>query len=180
AWADPGAARKLARGFQQAFGRPLHLYRISERRLPLRSAVATYLFNSQILTLPEGGMAILAPTECRADPEARGILAELVENQGPIRAVHYVHVRQSMRNGGGPACLRLRVVLTPGEFRALHRGVLLTPDLLEALRDWVNRHYRDRLVFDDLRDPQLLREVYTALEELARLLDLGPGFYPSL
>lgn len=180
AWADPGTSRKLARRFQQAFRRPLHLYRISERRLPLRSAVATYLFNSQILTLPDGGMAIVAPTECRADPEARGILAELVETEGPIRAVHYVHVRQSMRNGGGPACLRLRVVLTPEEFRAVHRGVLLTPDLLGALRDWVNRHYRDRLVFDDLRDPQLLQEVYTALEELAQLLDLGPGFYPSL
>jgi len=173
AWADRGGARRLARRFEAAFATPLHLEVISEKRLPLSRAVATYLFNSQILTLPEGGMAVLAPTECRRDPAAREILTELVERPGPIRAVHYVHVRQSMRNGGGPACLRLRVVLTPAERSAVHPGVMLTPERAAALREWVSRHYRDRLVLQDLADPQLLREIRTALDELTRLLGLG-------
>jgi succinylarginine dihydrolase len=45
------------------------------------------------------------------------------------------------------------------------------------LNKWVDKHYRDELTEDDLRDPQLLIESRTALDELTQLLKLG-SVYP--
>src|SRR5690606_34087217 len=124
-----------------------------------QAAVATYLFNSQILTLPGGGMLILAPQECEEHPETHAFLQSLMSSpDNPIRQVHYSLLRESMHNGGGPACLRLRAVLTAQERQAAHQGVFLTPLLYERLKEWIAKHYRDRLCVDDLSDPQFLLE----------------------
>jgi succinylarginine dihydrolase len=88
------------------------------------------------------------------------------------RAVH-LDVRESMRNGGGPACLRLRVPLTPGELAAVVPGCLWSPERHAALEAWVRRHYRETLVPADLADPKLLDESRAALDELTRLLGTG-------
>jgi succinylarginine dihydrolase len=82
-----------------------------------------------------------------------------------------------MRNGGGPACLRLRVVLTEEERAAIGANVWLDDTLHAALTAWVTRHYRDRLTPDDLADPALLDEGRRALDELSALLRLG-NIYP--
>ncbi len=55
-----------------------------------------------------------------------------------------------MANGGGPACLRLRVVLTEEERRAVNPAVMMNDTLFNALNDWVDRYYRDRLTAADL------------------------------
>ncbi len=86
-------------------------------------------------------------------------------------------LRQSMRNGGGPACLRLRVALTPEERAAIAAPIWLDGALYGALTGWVERHYRDRLMPADLADPALLLESRRALDELSRLLGL-PNVYP--
>jgi succinylarginine dihydrolase len=79
-----------------------------------------------------------------------------------------------MRNGGGPACLRLRVPVTDADLAAMNRAVLVDAAKLAELRAWVTRHYRETLVPADLADPALLRESRDALDELARILALGP------
>jgi succinylarginine dihydrolase len=78
-----------------------------------------------------------------------------------------------MQNGGGPACLRLRVPLTTAEAGALAASVVLDDALDSALVAWIDRHYRDRLVPDDLADPELARDTMRALDELTQLLRLG-------
>ena len=88
----------------------------------------------------------------------------------------YVEVRQSMRNGGGPACLRLRVPLTPEDRAAITTNVFLDDALDASLEAWIRRHYRDRLAPADLRDPALLDESRRALDELTQLLRL-PAVY---
>jgi succinylarginine dihydrolase len=79
----------------------------------LADAVASYLFNAQLVTLPDGGMGLILPTEARDTPSVWAWLEELVAGNGPIRRLIQVDVRESMANGGGPACLRLRVVCDP-------------------------------------------------------------------
>jgi succinylarginine dihydrolase len=118
-------------------------------------------------------MAIVAPEDSREDPQASAFLERVLDAGGPVRALHYVDVRQSMRNGGGPACLRLRVPLTDGEAGAMAGSPLLTDLLYEDLRAWVGRHYRDRMLPADLSDPALARETMRALDELTVLLRLG-------
>ena len=114
--------------------------------MPLADAVASYLFNTQLVALPDGnGMALIAPTECDTTPAREVLSADLVAADNPIAAVHTIDLTQSMRNGGGPACLRLRVVLSEEDMEGLGANVLLDEALLDRLEDWVNRPYREDL-----------------------------------
>jgi succinylarginine dihydrolase len=84
-----------------------------------------------------------------------------------------------MRNGGGPACLRLRIVLTPQQEHAIHPGVVYSPDKHAQLGTWIEKNYRDRLIFDDLRDPEFFKELdaaYGALEPLLGMVGLYDGY----
>ena len=123
--------------------------RVPASAVSVEDAVKSYLFNSQLLT--------------------RG--------NGPIREVKVFDLKQSMQNGGGPACLRLRVALKEHELAAVNPGVVMTPELFTTLNAWVDKHYRDRLAESDLADPQLLIECRTALDELTQILKLG-SVYP--
>lgn len=154
-------------------GTSLVAIRVAEADVPLKDAVASYLFNSQLLSLPEGGMLLAVPGECREIRSVSAYLDALVAAGGPIRAVEVFDVKQSMRNGGGPACLRLRVALTDDELAAMHPGVLLTDELYERLCIWVEGHYRHELSQEDLADPMLLDECRHALDELSGILGLG-------
>ena len=147
----------------------------SNDELPVEAAVRSYPFNSQLLDLPDGSMAIIAPSESESCTETKRYLDRVVSEDNPVGRVHYTDVNQSMNNGGGPACLRLRVPLTDAEVSAVTTGarVFIDDPLLEELETWVKQHYRDRLTFDDFADPALLTEGQTALDELTAILRLG-------
>ncbi len=144
----------------------------TEKALPAADAVAAYPFNSQVVSLPSGGLAIVAPIESAENPRAHAFLQRVVA-EGAAEAVHFRDVKSSMDNGGGPACLRLRVALTATERAAVGARVFFDDALHADLAAWIERHYRDRLTFADLADPALLVEVRTALDELSGLLGLG-------
>jgi succinylarginine dihydrolase len=144
--------------------------------LPVERAVGAYPFNSQVLTVGDGTMAIVAPEDSREDPHACAFLERVVASGGPVKAVHYRDVRQSMHNGGGPACLRLRVPLEDAEVAMLGANVVLTDALDAALEAWIKRRYRDTLHPTDLRDLALARETMEALDELTQILSLGPVY----
>jgi succinylarginine dihydrolase len=150
---------------------------VPEREVSLERAVATYLFNSQLLARPGGGLLLVAPAECREDGDVAALLDRLTAGEGPIREALTFDLRQSMHNGGGPACLRLRVTLTPAQRSAIGARIWLDDALHTELVSWVERHYRDRLAPADLADPALLTESRRALDELSRLLRLG-SVYP--
>ncbi len=158
------------------FGAGLGLIAVKRDELGVAEAVKSYLFNSQLLTLPEGGMALILPAECRESPAVSAVLERVLAEDNPIARIEYVEVRESMRNGGGPACLRLRVALSEDEIAASHAGVYLDDALHGRLVAWVERHYRDRLDEADLADPQLLDECRTALDELTGILGIGPVY----
>jgi len=152
---------------------PLRLIEVASREVPLSVAVSTYLFNSQILSPPAGGMLLLAARECREHPATRKYLEGLPAKGLGIDAVEFADLRQSMRNGGGPACLRLRVVLTEKQWAAVPSGVKLDEALYMRLKAWVEKHYRDRLLPGDLADLQLLHETRKAMDALEGILDLA-------
>ncbi len=160
-------------GDRHAGGGSLRILEVGSREVPLRTAVATYLFNSQILSLPGGGVLLLAAEECRRDPSTRKYLASLPGRGLGITAVEFADLRQSMRNGGGPACLRLRAVLTAKEWSKVPAGVKFSDPLFARLRAWISRHYRDRLEAKDLADPGLAGEVRAATQGIYRILGLS-------
>jgi succinylarginine dihydrolase len=143
----------------------------------VEDAVRSYLFNSQLLSRPDGSMLLIVPEECRSNERVWHYLQRLIADESPIREVKVFDLKQSMQNGGGPACLRLRVALNETELAAVNPGVIMTAPLYDTLTQWVDKHYRDRLSESDLADPQLLTECRTALDELTQHLKLG-AVYP--
>ncbi|MFQ6572702.1 N-succinylarginine dihydrolase [Pseudomonas sp. UM16] len=143
----------------------------------VEDAVRSYLFNSQLLSRADGSMLLIVPEECRNNERVWAYLSALTGQGGPVAEVKVFDLKQSMQNGGGPACLRLRVALNETELAAVNPGVIMTASLYDTLIQWVDKHYRDRLSETDLADPQLLQECRAALDELTQILKLG-SVYP--
>lgn len=180
AFADTSAvlARLRARYAALHRGGELLVVKVPEECVSLREVVRTYLFNSQLVTLPSGPMLLVAPEECARSPAVRDFLGELIASgRTPLREVRHFDLRESMHNGGGPACLRLRVTLTDAERATLPPGVFIDALSHAILVAWVRKHYRERISPGDLADPHLLEESRRALDELTGLLGLG-SIYP--
>lgn len=148
---------------------------VADAEVSVADAVSSYLFNSQLVCVPGAqGHTLIVAQECSENKKVWACIQRLVaERDCPIKDVKVFDLRQSMHNGGGPACLRLRVVLTEAERAAVNAQSWITADKADALEAWVKQHYRDRLVFADLADPALLDESRTALDRLTQLLGLG-------
>jgi succinylarginine dihydrolase len=167
AFEDTGA---LLGELQTELGAEFRSVVASSAELPVTEAIAAYPFNSQLVTLPSGKMAIVAPVESEQRPAARRFLERVVTTDNPVERILYVDVNGSMKNGGGPACLRLRVPLSDVERGAIDANVFFDGALEQALADWTTRHYRDRVAPSDLADPVFYDENRRALSELSRIL----------
>ncbi|UJF21071.1 N-succinylarginine dihydrolase [Shewanella sp. OMA3-2] len=158
---------------RQKMNSEVHFIKVSTDQVSIDDAVKSYLFNTQIITLPNGEMAIIAPTNCQENPAVFAYLNQLVTLGTPITQVKYFDVKQSMQNGGGPACLRLRVAMNELEIEAVNQHTIMNDNLFTRLNTWVDKHYRDSLTVADLADPQLIIESRTSLDELTQILKLG-------
>ncbi len=168
----------LAQLDEKLVGTELNAVCVPSNEVSVSDAVHTYLFNSQLLTENNGSMTLIVPGECREVASVSNYLDRLIaDTRNPINDVQVFDLKQSMNNGGGPACLRLRIALNETEFNAMHQGVILTDALYNQLNDWVDAHYRDQLTQMDLADPQLLLESRQALDELTRITGVG-SIYP--
>ena len=163
--------RDLRRKYRALSGDGLRIIEVTAREVPLATAVATYLFNSQLLTLPSGAMRLLAAVECEEEPRTRKYLTALAESEGI--GTEFADLRQSMRNGGGPACLRLRAVFTPEEWADVPAKVKFNEGLYVRLKEWIEKHYRDRMLPSDLADPDLIEESRNATRGLYDILGLS-------
>jgi succinylarginine dihydrolase len=176
---------------EQAFEDPAGLYADLRRLLPeveiievpasavsLEEAVRSYLFNAQLVTLPDGGpasapgraMGLILPEEARETPAVWRWLDALVAGNGPIRRLFVVDVRQSMANGGGPACLRLRVVADPA---TVDPRFLADEARLAKVAALIERAWPERIAPADLAEAALRLAVEDARAALLEALDLG-------
>jgi succinylarginine dihydrolase len=135
----------------------------------LEDSIRSYLFNAQLVTLPAGGMALVLPEEARETPSVWAWLQAMVEGNGPIREIFVVDVRQSMANGGGPACLRLRVVAEP---EAVDPRFMVDESKLDRLAAVVDSEWPERIEPEDLLDPGLWTRMEGARTALLEQLDL--------
>lgn len=168
---------------EQAFADKDALYADLRRLLPeveivevpaaavsLEDAIASYLFNAQLVTLPEDqGMALILPTEARENARVWRWLEAMIAGNGPIRRLIPVDVRESMANGGGPACLRLRVVADPA---TVDPRFLVDADKLDAIADVIARHWPEAVAPLDLGSDALIADIRRARAALLTLLDL--------
>jgi succinylarginine dihydrolase len=140
----------------------LQVVEVPDRAVSLADAIGSYLFNSQLITLPDGSNMLICPMECAENVSVKGWLEGHVGGNRPIHAVKFVDVRQSMHNGGGPACLRLRVVMNAAERAAMNRGYLLNAAKIDALEVLVAKHWPEAIAPMDLRNPDLWEQLWSA------------------
>ncbi len=166
---------ELCEQIQKAMGDvEMKFVMVPASKVPMADAVSSYLFNSQLISTPNReGMTLILPTEVEETASTKAYVDEMLASGGPITNADYMDVRQSMRNGGGPACLRLRVALSDDDQAAMGSNSIITDALVETLRTWVKKHYRDRVMPEDLGDVSLMEENFTALDELTQILKLG-------
>ena len=155
----------------------LHIIEVPSAKVSIKDAVTSYLFNSQLVSLSNGKMLLVAPQECHNNSAVNAYINELISADNPINQVQFFDLKQSMQNGRGPACLRLRVALNQQELAAVNPAVILNDSKYQQLCSWANKHYRDKLSNDDFADANLLTESWQALDELTQILDLG-SVYP--
>lgn len=157
----------------------LQAKRITQEELPLEMAVASYFFNSQLLSLPGGGMAVIAPAEAAEIPQAKATFGRLRDDPGvPVREVHYLGLRESMRNGGGPACLRLRVAMEEGALAHLPQSLMYSETLHGQLAECIERYYPAELTPGHLYDAEMAgvcQKATLALEQVFALSGLYSG-----
>lgn len=165
AFADPAGAYEAIRAkFPE-----VEIVEVAEGAVGLAEAIRSYLFNAQLVTLPEGEQALIVPTEAWESVVVRQFLDSLVAGNGPIRRAIPVDVRQSMANGGGPACLRLRVVADPA---AVDPRFLLDDATADAIELAARSHWPEQIDPADLGDETLARTVLAARHALLARLDL--------
>jgi succinylarginine dihydrolase len=146
------------------------LVEVPDSEVPLADAVRSYLFNAQLVTPPDGAMTLVAPTECRDTPSVNAWIERHLASNGAIRRVDFVDVRQSMANGGGPACLRLRVACDPAD---VDPRFLVDEAKLDRLADVIARHWPDAISSDDIQSPALVADVERARAALLETMELS-------
>jgi len=145
------------------------LVEVPEAEVPLGDAVRSYLFNAQLVTPPDGMMTLVAPTECRDTPSVGSWIERHLASNGAIRRVEFVDVRQSMANGGGPACLRLRVQCDPAE---VDPRFLVDEAKLDRLAAVIESHWPSEIGSADIQSASLVADVEAARSALLAALDL--------
>jgi succinylarginine dihydrolase len=143
---------------------------VPDADVPLADAVSSYLFNAQLVTPPDGQTTLVAPTECRETPAVWGWIDRHLAGNGPIRRVEIVDVRQSMANGGGPACLRLRVVADPA---AVDPRFLVDEAKLDRMAEVVRARWPAEIDNADVQRASLIADIEAARAALLDALDLG-------
>lgn len=166
----------IAESYAARTGQALSLRIIRRDELSLEEAVETYFFNSQIVTLPQGGMAIIAPSDTRDlyEGKAWALLEKIVaDKNNPISKITNIDLHQSMRNGGGPACLRLRVLMDDAQLSAMreHNRVLVNETMLASIEETVRRNYPETLNAAQI-DYDLYRTCRETLQALGICLGL--------
>lgn len=148
----------------------LEVVEVPSSAVTLQEAIRTYLFNAQLLTLPSGEMALIVPEECRESASVWAWVEAMLATNGPIRQVIPVDVRQSMANGGGPACLRLRVVCDPATVDPRFLLDEAKADLIEGV---IARNWPEQIDPSDLGSDSLAASVIAARLALLDALDLA-------
>ena len=146
------------------------LVEVPSADVPIDDAITSYLFNAQLVTPPDGEMTLVVPTEARETATVWAWLSNHVSGNGPIRRVEVVDVRQSMANGGGPACLRLRVVADP---ETVDSRFMVDDAKLDRLSEVVRTHWPVEIDTADLQKPALIKDVEAARGALLEALDLA-------
>lgn len=162
---------RITEAYYGLFGTSLQTVIVKEAELSVEDAVSTYFFNSQILSLADGKMALITPEEVKKNAKAKALVDAIIKDKkNPISEVHYLDLRQSMQNGGGPACLRLRVVMEESKVKKI--SSLADAKNIAAMKAVIAKHYPETLDAKMLADVKFADDAMSTVRALQQLLHI--------
>jgi succinylarginine dihydrolase len=167
-----GVLEAISLRFEEIYGAKPIFLRIDTSQVSLEEAVASYFFNSQLVADHRGGLTLISPMQCYEMPTVRREIARIIAADNPVSRVEYVDLRESMWNGGGPACLRLRVSLSREDLSRVRPSVFWTESLAECLENCVREYYREHVSDGDLSDASFATQAIEATEKIREILEL--------
>lgn len=155
-------------------GKDLILEEVKESELSLEDVVSSYLFNSQILNPSnKEEMLLFAPQECQANGKVKGYIDKLIANPtNPLRQVEYFDLNESMQNGGGPACLRLRLVMNEDEFSEMNQSFVFNEKLYEEIKNLIENYYPEELKLEDLLEAEVQEQIKLCFDKYQEIFNI--------
>ena len=144
---------------------------ISDKQLPLKQVISSYFFNSQFIAVSENHFLLICPERCKDHSAVQNCIAYIKDSLNVTIDVVYVDLTESIKNGGGPACLRGFGVLTDSEIKCLDSRYLLTEELADTLKTFISEYYPDQLDFDSMYQVDLVNYSEKIIIELNRLFE---------
>lgn len=170
---------ELQNQYRKISSKDLILLEAKDSEISLKDAVESYIFNSQILS-PEHSdqMLLVCPLECKENLRVKNFIdSKIIHNSRiPIKDVYYLDLKESMRNGGGPACLRLRIVMSEKEIQNCKQSVFYNEALYNKMKTWINKFYPDELNLEMLLNEEFLNHLDQAYIELSKTFDIKLSF----
>lgn len=170
---------ELKNKYKKITSKDLILLEAKDSEISLKDAVESYIFNSQILSPDHSEqMLLLCPLECKENLRVKNFIdSKIIHNPRiPIKDVYYLDLKESMRNGGGPACLRLRVVMSEKQIQNCKQSVFYNEALYNKMKTWINKFYPEELSLEMLLDEAFLIHLDQAYAELAKIFDIKLSF----
>lgn len=157
----------ICKEYKKVTGKDLLLQEVKEKDISINDAVSSYLFNSQIISPKDKeGMILFAPKECERFEKVRKYIEKMISDpKCPIEEVIYFDLNESMQNGGGPACLRLRIVMNDDQLKDINQTLIFDEKLYIKLKELINEHYPDELKLNDLIKPEVIEKIDTCFDK---------------
>ena len=163
------AVAGIKKRFLEKTGEKLEACLVESSDLRLDDAVDTYLFNSQICTDIDGGWRMFVPENCNQSESVQRTLERLQAQYPRLVSIDYCPLAESMRNGGGPACLRLRISLTPSQIDQIPASMRISLSTLSQLRKLVETEYPEKVEPSDFVNPDFAEQCERISLQIARL-----------
>ncbi len=152
-------------------GKTIRAQVVTNEEVSVLESIESYLFNSQIIEIDKK-LILIAPLECQENENIAKYLARL-RKENVFHEVVFLDVRQSMKNGGGPACLRLRVPLLDEEWDSLPEFFKLDLNKIGRLKDWIENFYPETFSPHEIKDwSEFLKNQERGFKELENLIGL--------
>lgn len=158
----------------------IKIIEIQEAELSLSNAISSYLFNSQIVTCSDGVLKMLLPLECREQEKVHSLIENTIKPKANIAETQYMDLRQSMRNGGGPACLRLRINMTLEERENLNGKLIVNEDQMKELRRIIEQYYPEQLTLKQLSSWQECQTLLDAVCAIYEILEIPQSLFDGI
>ena len=158
---QPNYCDTILERYFSCFGTDLTLIQIPDSILPLKDAVNSYFFNSQLVRKDDNRYLLLVPSRCKGLPVMDYFVSIVAKKWESQLEIMVCDVEESIKNGGGPACLRNSMDVYDDPKLIFDDRYLFTLEKYDDFVRLVNQYYPSSLELNDFLSVSFLNDLDT-------------------